>query len=242
MKTHMPVDTVMPLLEGVPGVRSGISRRPVDASDRVAGRAWAARAAGVEPRRVGLLRQVHGSKVWTAPWKGFPAPVEGDALLTTEAGLALAVLVADCTPVVMAVEDGRAVAMVHAGWRGVRDGIVASAVETLCREAGCGPEVLKAALGPTIGLCCYEVGMEFGEYFHASLLHRQDDRLFLDLPGVVAVALEEAGLEPASIDVGTAICTVCGRGAPAGIELHSHRRSAGGAGRNIAFVVKERPA
>jgi YfiH family protein len=241
VKQHVPVDTVVPLLKGVQGIRSGISVKPVDASDRTTARSWAARAAGVAMDQVGMLEQIHGHAVVRAPWSGFPDPVEGDALVTDLPELALCVRVADCTPLALSVDDGSAIAIVHGGWRGVYDGIVGDAVGVLCDVSGGGPEVVRAALGPTIGLCCYEVGEEFKDRFSASLLHRREEQLYLDLPGAIAVALEQAGVPPTSIDI-NAGCTVCGRGSPPEPEFHSHRASHGAPGRNIAFIVKESSA
>jgi YfiH family protein len=236
---HRPDDTLIPILFDVQGVQAGISRIPVDAADRVAGRTWVARSARVDPGRVAILRQTHGALAQVAPWVGFPGAVAGDAMVTGETELALAVRVADCAPVVLAVDDGRAIGIVHAGWRGVREGVVAAGVSALCDLASCPPDALRAAIGPTIGLCCYSVGKEFSDYFPDGLLHRQADGLHLDLPGVVAVALEESGVPPRFIGMESAFCSVCARGAPDQVSLHSHRRSGGEPGRNIAFVVRE---
>jgi len=238
VKPHVPDDTLVPLLMGVEGVRSGVSAKPVDAADRTAARSWAARAAGVGRDRVCMLEQVHGHAVVPAPWQEFPDPVEGDALITDQPELALCVRVADCTPLALSTEDGSVIAMVHAGWRGVRDAVVENSVAALCDASGSGSEVVRAALGPTIGICCYEVGEEFGDYFSASLLHRRDEQLYLDLPGAIAVALEQAGVPPTSIDI-AAGCTACGRGDASKHAFHSHRASGGAPGRNIAFIVKD---
>ena len=80
---------------------------------------------------------------------------EADALMTDEAGLPLAVRTADCVPVV--IHSGSAVAVVHAGWRGMAAGVVAAALRALATS---GDEAQRAAIGPSIGPCCYEVGDE----------------------------------------------------------------------------------
>ena len=239
MKSHLPLDTLFTLTLDVPGVRSGISLKPVDTADRVSGRSWVSRAAQVTPDRIAMLRQVHGAGVVQAPWEGFPQVVEGDALITSERGIALTVRVADCAPVALATADGGSIGLIHAGWRGVISGVVGSAVKELCLLAGSDPGNLRAAVGPTIGLCCYEVGSEFEERFPQSLLHRRQGRLSLALPGVGAVALEEAGVPSARMDLEAAACTACGRGARDGAAFHSHRASGGGPGRNIAFIVRD---
>lgn len=99
------------------------------------------------------VTQVHGASVAVA---GAPGDLgEADAVITGEVGLPLAVKTADCVPIVLEAEAG--VGVVHAGWRGLRDGIVTSTVEAM-RRAGHDPE--RAAIGPAIGPCCYEVGPE----------------------------------------------------------------------------------
>ena len=234
---HVPTDTLIPLPLEIPGVRAGFSCRPVDAADRVGGIAWAARAAGVSTGRVVLLRQVHGGLVVPAPWPSFPDAVEGDALVTGETGLALCVRIADCAPVALAAPGGRAIGLVHAGWRGVRAGVVAAGVAALAHRAGCTPDQLRAAVGPMIGPCCYRVGPEFRGFFEPRLLSGAGDILHFDLPEAVRTGLTGAGLTPEGVDDSRAWCSVCGRGAPAGVTLHSHRESQGGPGRNIAFIV-----
>jgi YfiH family protein len=238
---HLPTDTLIELPLGIPGVRAGFSRRPVDAADRVGGIAWAARAAVVPTGRVALLRQVHGGLVVSAPWPSFPDAVEGDALITAETGLALCVRVADCAPVALAAPGGRAIGLVHAGWRGVRAGVVAAGVAALAHLAGCTPDRLRAAVGPMIGPCCYRVGPEFRGFFEPGLLSEAGGILHFDLPAAVRAALSGAGLRPERVDEIRAWCGVCGRGAPAGVTLHSHRESQGGPGRNIAFIVSGGP-
>jgi len=109
-----------------------------------------------------LTYQLAGSSgVQTA---GGPLP-EGDALLTNQPGLLLSVRTADCLPVLLADPRRRAVGVVHAGWRGALARIVAKAVGEMRRLFGSQPEDLRAALGPSIRVCCYEVGQEVVDAF-----------------------------------------------------------------------------
>ncbi len=109
---------------------------------------------------VAIVAQVHGDRVVRAPAATGAGPVldltgeQADALWTTEPGLAVAVRVADCVPVVLAAADGSAVAAVHAGRPGLLNGVIGRAVETL-REATQGP--LLAWVGPHVCGACYEV-------------------------------------------------------------------------------------
>jgi len=104
------------------------------------------------------MTQVHGVKTLQVSTAG-PAG-EADALMTDVVGLPLAVRTADCVPVV--IHAPTAVAVVHAGWRGMAAGVVAAAVDSLRRS---GKRPVRAAIGPAIGPCCYEVGTEVVEAF-----------------------------------------------------------------------------
>ena len=126
------------------------------------------------------LRQVHGSDVLTATEPGRAGP--GDALVTGIRDLPLAVMTADCVGVVLETED--AVGVAHAGWRGVVAGVVAAAarrLEGLGRRRG---PVLRAATGPLIGPCCFEVGPEVAGLFH--------DRHVKSIGGMTTVDLATA--------------------------------------------------
>ncbi len=100
-----------------------------------------------------FVRQVHGATVMEASGPGVIG--EGDAIFTRIAGLPVGVATADCVPV--AVEGPRVAAVIHAGWRGLAAGVIET---TLHRLAGAALEVERAAIGPGIGPCCYEVGEE----------------------------------------------------------------------------------
>ncbi len=97
--------------------------------------------------------------------KGKPHSPSGDALITKHAGILLGVRVADCLPVLLADRKNRAVAAVHAGWRGALGRVVEKTVGEMRRVFGSRPENLIAALGPSIRSCCYEVGEEVVDAF-----------------------------------------------------------------------------
>lgn len=114
------------------------------------------------------LRQVHGSRVVrVSAADAVPgAPVhEADAAWTTETGLALAIQVADCLPVLLALPDGGAVAAAHAGWRGLASGVLQRTVDAVCQGVDRDPGELRAWLGPCIGPAAFEVGAEVLEAF-----------------------------------------------------------------------------
>lgn len=119
-----------------------------------------AEALGLDPARVCWLRQVHGREVAVAdgPWPGGAAP-EADGVVTARPGLALAVLTADCTPVLLADPEAGVAGAVHAGRPGLAAGVVPAAIAAM-RALGADPDRITARTGPAICGRCYEVPAE----------------------------------------------------------------------------------
>lgn len=180
-----------------------------------------ARVARTLNAELSFVRQVHGTSIRPA---GGPDVPEGDGQVCTAPGVAAAVLVADCLPIVVAAPG--AVVVLHAGWRGLAGGIVAAGVRAL-RAAGAG-ERFVAAIGPGAGGCCYEVGDDvhaaFADYGGA-VRHGQN----LDLKAIARADLEAAGADEVH-DIG--LCTLC---AEAGL-FFSHRRDRGVTGRQAGLA------
>jgi polyphenol oxidase len=150
--------------------------------------------------------------------------VRVDGQATALRGIAPAALGADCLPV--AIAGGGAVAVVHAGWRGLEGGVIGAGVRAVCDLAGVAPAELGAAIGPGAGRCCYEVGPEVHAHFSAYPDARAGDNL--DLKAIAAAQLRDAGVGVVH-DLG--MCTMC---AP---ELFfSHRRDAGVTGRQAGLA------
>ena len=191
------------------------------------------RAALEEQFAVALVygRQVHGSHVRrlirAQPGDAEPGdaePVEADGQATTLAGIAPMVLTADCLPIALA-GDG-AVAMVHAGWRGLAGGVIAEGVGAVRELSGDGR--LTAAIGPGAGPCCYEVGEEVHRSFssYGPLARRGRN---LDLKAIARHQLERAGVTEIH-DV--QLCTICSEKS----LFYSHRRDHGITGRQAGFA------
>jgi polyphenol oxidase len=188
-------------------------------------RRLACESAGVDPAKLALNYQVHSGRVLHAA--AGMRDGHADGLWTDEPGLPILALSADCLPIALARTNGdaRAVAVLHAGWRGLLEGIAASGVEAL------GGGSLAAAIGPGIGPCCYEVGEEvaapFRERFGDDIVRNGR----LDLWMSAERALRAAGVE--RVDRFDR-CTAC---EPE--TFFSHRRDAGRTGRQgvIAHVA-----
>jgi YfiH family protein len=198
--------------------------------------------AGVTFQSLLLVRQVHGADVALAksdrvdPW---PRPV-ADILLTDDPAAAVAVRTADCVPILMAEETGRAVAAVHAGWRGLARRTPITAVAAMLERYGVRPERLIAAIGPAIGPCCYQVGGDVRQAFldaghHSALVERwfapqTGGRFLLDMWAATREQLEGAGMQPVRIH-SVDLCTLTHAGL-----FHSYRAAGTKAGRMAAVI------
>lgn len=173
-------------------------------------------------RALAHARQVHGVTVrsLSAQRAAAAGMGDGDADGHTSdlAGVGLLAFTADCLPVALA-SDG-AVAMLHAGWRGLAAGVLEHGVRAL-REVAGGNEIV-AAIGPGAGVCCYEAGEEVHAAFAGA--HREGRRL--DLKALARDRLHGAGVREV-LDL--QICTICD-------ERFSHRREGAGAGRQAGVA------
>jgi YfiH family protein len=137
--------------------------------------------------------------------------VEGDAAITSLAGVLLSVQTADCVPILLADSEARAVAAVHAGWRGASARIVETAIAELGRRYGVEPPQIVAAIGPHIGACCYEVGEEVvAAMADASAIERRPEwpKPHLNLAEANRRQLLKAGMPETQIEV-SSLCTRC---------------------------------
>ena len=149
---------------------------------------------------------------------------QGDALLEDRPGAVIAIRTADCIPILLVDERHRAVAAVHAGWRGTVAHIAAAAVDSMRRQFGTEPQDLHAAIGPGIGACCYEVGPEVAAQFG------EQGRAHISLAGANRAQLLAAGVTPEKIYASN-LCTRC-----LAEEFHSFRRDGEAAGRLYSFA------
>jgi YfiH family protein len=199
-------------------------------------------AAGLPRRGWALLSQVHGARVERIA-AGGPAchhrrnHPEADAMATDRPEIVLGVLTADCLPVVLAVPGAAAVAIAHAGWRGTLEGVTPAAVRELCAISGAAPTDVFAAIGPSIGRCCYQVGAEVHEAFrerwgaaHARRTFEKADPWRLDLQQANRLQLRALGVPERQI-AAVPLCTCCRK------DLFFSYRRDGRTGRMVAFVT-----
>jgi hypothetical protein len=222
-----------------------------------------ARELGVSPRAIVRLRQVHGTGVVVirqgeTTRTGAPGWGTGDISVSNDPGVVLCAQVADCTPVLIAERRSGVAAAVHAGWRGTAQGACAAAVAALRAEFGVDPGHLVAAIGPSIGPCCYRVGADVRDAFEAAgrwgaaldewfsdapagtalrgipgsdhALQGGRRSVFLDTWTANADQLARAGVPEAQIHVAR-LCTSCHRDV-----FHSYRVDGARTGRMAAVI------
>jgi hypothetical protein len=202
--------------------RGGCSAAPFDSMNLQHGGGDAAEAVVRNRARFGAatgaapvyLRQVHGTRVvrlGRADAAPDAAVHEADASISTEPGIACAILVADCLPVLFTAPAARGVGATHAGWRGLAAGVLEASVEALCNAAGCAPGELQAWLGPSIGSARFQVGGDVLAAFGAApagdprFVPEQPGRWLADLPGLARARLQAIGVVAVS---GGGWCTV----------------------------------
>ena len=211
-----------------------------DAPEAVAeNRARCAGALGVSPDRLLTVHQIHSAKavVVNGPWTG--ERPKADAMATSERGLALGVLAADCMPFLFADKEAGVIGAAHAGWRGALAGVLEATIAAMC-DLGAEPARIAAALGPCLRQPNFEVGLDLLEEFTAK--HPQAERFFaagkrpekrqLDLAGFGRWRLAEAGVE--TLDD----MDVCTLGAPERYFSYRASRRAGESdyGRNLSAI------
>jgi hypothetical protein len=201
-----------------------------------------ARVLDVAPDRLLLIRQVHGASVAVRrPSENglWPLP-EADILVSSDPSAAIAVRVADCAPILIADAATGVVGAVHAGWRGTVRSAAIAGIRAMEREFGSRPENLLAAIGPSLGACCGEVGEEVVEAFRnagheAAAISRwfspgHRGRPHLNLWKANVDQLIACGIPPAQVHVAE-LCTKTHAA-----WMHSYRAAGAAAGRMVGAI------
>lgn len=209
-----------------------------------------------EPMRLITIRQVHSGVVRAVGQEALQgvletpegkAVLEGDGLVTNVPRVLLAAGTADCVPVLVVDPVRKAVGAFHAGWRGTVAGIVQQGISLMQQEYGSHPGDLMGAVGPSIGACCYAVGIEVREQFAARFSYAHElfqtrtpgndgpEQLYVDLWEANRRQLLDAGLSPERITM-IGECTACTRTAAGERKYFSHRAEHGMAGRMLNAI------
>jgi YfiH family protein len=223
-------------------------------------RAVAGEMAGKPDFTLVTVRQIHSGIIRTIRQEDGPvsgnlqtadgkAVLEGDGLITNLPGVMLGVGTADCVPVLLADVKNRTVAAFHAGWRGTAARIVEHGIAKMTQEYGAHPENLIAAIGPSIGACCYAVGEEVrtafdsrfdyaDELFLSDQASHHDEAnppIYVDLWKANQRQLLAAGIGTSKITL-IGECTACSRNGQGRRRYFSHRAEHGVAGRMLNVV------
>jgi len=198
-------------------------------------------AVGFDAADLVALRQVHGNRVAVLAAGKDPRIVRGtpgDALITDRPQLPLAVITADCFPVVLVAPSLPAVGIVHSGRKGTAAQIVPTAIELMCQEFRVQPEAVYGAIGPGIGGCCYEVDIASAEpfitrYSDEDAVYRpsRPGHVYLDLQRAILQQLQAVGV-PSSQVWSSDLCTACHPQL-----FYSYRREGPRSGRMLNVVM-----
>lgn len=204
-------------------------------------------ATGVDTDRLCFTKQVHGNEVRMVTEEDIhtlmtPVPYEADGLVTNVPGLSILAFVADCVPLLMYEENHGVAAAVHCGWRSTVRDIMAVAVEKMV-SLGAVPGEIRAAIGASIGACCFEVGPEVPEAVYALLpddhagivrAGEAEGKFYVDLREAIARRLVQLGVAREHILVSTE-CTMCSPH-----KYWSHRVTKGDRGNQAAMITLPR--
>jgi YfiH family protein len=175
------------------------------------------------PDDLAMVKQVHSGDVLIARHLGLNGT--GDALISEIDGIVAGVRTADCLPILLVDPVTRTVGTVHAGWRGTAQDIAVRAARMMCERFGSKVETMEAAIGPGIGLCCFEVGPEVAREFGP---YESTEKTKLDLVRVNREKLKAMGIQKI-YEADT--CTYCGDQ-----NFYSFRREGEAAGRMFSYA------
>lgn len=231
------------------GRKGGISEAPYDSlnlctrvgdkEENVAENKKIASAAfGISPENMVCVKQVHGDSIHIvdAEDKKSYEKVEADAIITNLKNAVIGILTADCVPVLIYDPVKRASGVSHAGWKSAALGIASKTIKAMTKTFGSNPSDMLAAIGPGIGVCCYDVNTdvenEFKKRYIEASFYIKDGRL--DLKSMNLLDLKQAGLRKENISVSN-ICTSCNNDI-----FFSYRKDEKITGRQMSFIaIKE---
>ena len=172
-------------------------------------------------------------KAETKGWRSMDDAIEDcDALITQEKKVILTILTADCVPILLYDTKQEVVAAVHAGWKGTESKIVAKTVLKMQERFDSKVEDIIAAVAPSIGRCCYEVGEDVAKHFFDTPkgFTKKGEKFMLDLPYINKYQLLSVGLKESNIEM-SGVCTACEVE-----EYFSYRKEQGCSGRFMSMI------
>ncbi len=184
---------------------------------------------GIPIDRVAFARQIHSVNVISVQHPGVYESC--DALISNQTGLFLAVTVADCLPIFLYDPLSGAFAAVHAGWRGSKERILEKAIDAMIGKYGTDSKNIFAFIGPSAGVCCYEVGDDVASKFEEKyIVHRNNNKQYLDLKLFNKDLMLINGIDECRIEI-SEYCTICNPDL-----FHSYRRERNNSGRMMGII------
>ena len=186
------------------------------------------RALGVTPDHLAIPQQRHTASIKRINAAGtYPGC---DALMTGVHNVWLSVSIADCAPILLYDAGKQAIAGVHAGWRGTEQRILFKTLLAMHEDFQSNAKDIFAFIGPSAGVCCYEVGKEVADKFDSEYVSHRDGKLYLDIKKANMAQLWDAGVPTSNIET-QEDCTIC-----SDRLYHSYRRDRERSGRMLAVI------
>jgi polyphenol oxidase len=188
------------------------------------------RALSIDLERMIFPQQVHADSVMIVD-DSSASYQEADALVSASKNVPLAIVTADCLPVFLYCPDKEVIALVHAGWKGLRLGIISKTIDRMQTVFQAPPRDLQIAIGPAIHTCCYEVGSDVAREFPAEFMNIRTGRTYLDLSAVAIAEACALGVSRENI-IDSQRCTACENE-----HFFSYRQEGNAAGRMASFIM-----
>lgn len=205
-----------------------ISKRKTPADQSKSDYKFICNKLGLDKTGLVIPEQVHSNRIRICGEAGSPVKTDGLINLNNNS-IVLSIRVADCIPVYLADPENKIIGLIHAGWRGIVDNIIAEALKNF-KYLGCDPGNITALLGPSVRQCCFEVGPDVAEKFSDQYVkYKENNHPYVSLQAKVIGDLLYNGMTLSNVhDAGE--CSVCNE------EFESYRRDGNYAGRMIAVI------
>ena len=199
-----------------------------------------ARVSGVSEEKIFWTKQEHGDRICFLSEKqdnSLISSVSADAIITNLKGVLIGINSADCCPILIADKKGRAIAAIHAGWKGTLSRIIEKTINEMARKSGIVPADLKVGIGPTIGRCCYNIPLERYQAFRKEFenidefISLKDGNLYADLKAINLSMFCSIGVGKEDVEI-SRYCTSC-----SGDYFYSYRREGRVIGRNYSGIT-----
>lgn len=187
-------------------------------------------AANMNKDHMMYLFQCHGNDFYVADKENYKNTCgkDGDAIITKEKNLSIGVFTADCVPILLVDSVTKVIAVIHAGWKGTYLNIAKKVVEFMINNMECKKENIMAALGPSIGPCCFEVGEDVAQKF--TFVCKRNEKYYVDLWKENSNQISSCGVGADRI-FSSDLCTMCNSD-----MFYSYRRDNGKTGRLGTFI------